>query len=37
MYWAVRTTLCCALWSDAEQLPFQAVMQLVRMVSMVQL
>ena len=27
MYWAVRTTLCSALWSDAEQLPYQAVMQ----------
>ena len=24
LYWAVRTTLCSALWSDAEQLPFQA-------------
>ena len=27
MYWAVRTTLCSALRSDAEQLPYQAVMQ----------
>jgi hypothetical protein len=34
MYWAVRTTLYCALWSDAEQLPYQAVMQPVRMLSM---
>uniref|UniRef100_A0A673Y0L2 Dual serine/threonine and tyrosine protein kinase n=1 Tax=Salmo trutta TaxID=8032 RepID=A0A673Y0L2_SALTR len=24
MYWAVRTTLCSALWSDAEQLLYQA-------------
>ena len=24
MYWAVRTTLYSALWSDAEQLPYQA-------------
>ena len=37
MYWAVRTTLCSALLSDAEQLPYQAVMQTVRMLSMVQL
>jgi hypothetical protein len=36
-YWAVRATLCSALLSDAEQLPYQAVMQLVRMLSMVQL
>ena len=27
MYWAVRTTLCSALRSEAEQLPYQAVMQ----------
>jgi hypothetical protein len=33
MYWALRTTLCIALWSDNEQLPYQAVMQLVRMLS----
>ena len=26
-YWAVCTTLCSALRSDAEQLPYQAVMQ----------
>ena len=25
MYWAVRTTLCSALRSEAEQLPYQAV------------
>ena len=31
MYWAVHTTLCSALQSDAEQLPYQAVMHLVRM------
>ena len=31
MYWAVRTTLCSALRSEAEQLPYQAVMQPVRM------
>ena len=42
MYWAARTTLCSALWSDAEQLPYQAGMQpvrvlSVRMLSMVQL
>ena len=27
MYWAIRTTLCSALLSEAEQLPYQAVMQ----------
>ena len=27
MYWAVRTTLCSALRLEAEQLPYQAVMQ----------
>ena len=27
MYWAVRTTLCSALRSEAEQLPYQAVTQ----------
>ena len=37
MYWAIRTTLCSALWSEAEQLPYPVVMQLVRMLSMVQL
>ena len=37
MYWAVRTTLCNALRSDAKQLPYQAVMQPVRMLSIVQL
>ena len=37
MYWVVRTTLCSALWLDAEQLPYQAVMQPVTMFSMVQL
>ena len=37
MYWAVRTTLCSALRSDSEQLPNQVVMQLVRILSMVQL
>uniref|UniRef100_A0A4W5PPX6 Complement C4B (Chido/Rodgers blood group) n=1 Tax=Hucho hucho TaxID=62062 RepID=A0A4W5PPX6_9TELE len=36
MYWAVRITLCSALRSEAEQLPYQAVMQPVRMLSMVQ-
>ena len=36
MYWDVRTTLCSALRSDAEQLQYQEVMQLVRMLSMVQ-
>ena len=37
MYWAVRTTLCSALRSDTEQLTYQAVMQPVRMLLMVQL
>ena len=37
MYKAVHTTLCCALQSEAEQLPHQAVMQPVRMLSIVQL
>ena len=37
MYWAVHTTLCNTFWLDAEQLPYQAVMQPVRMLSMVQL
>ena len=37
MYWAVFTTLCSALRSEAEQLPYQAVMQPVRMLSMLQL
>ena len=36
-YWAVRTTLCSALRSEAELMPYQAVMQPVRMLSMVQL
>ena len=36
-YWAVHTTLCSALWSEAEQLPYQAVMQPVKVLSMVQL
>ena len=27
MYWAIRTTVCSALRSEAEQLPYQAVMQ----------
>ena len=30
MYWAVRNTLCSALWSDAKQLPYQAVMHPVQ-------
>ena len=37
MYWAIRTTLCSTLWLDAEQLPYQALMQPVRMLLMVQL
>ena len=37
MYWAVHTTLCSALRSEAEQLPYQAVMQPITMLSMVQL
>jgi hypothetical protein len=37
MYWVVSTTLCSALWSEAEQLPYQAVIQPVRMLSMVQM
>ena len=35
MYWAVRTTLCSILRSDAEQLPYQVGMQPVEMLSMV--
>jgi hypothetical protein len=31
IYWAVRTTLCSALWMEAELLPYQAVMQPVSM------
>jgi hypothetical protein len=27
MYWAIRITLCSALLSGTEQLPYQAVMQ----------
>jgi hypothetical protein len=30
MYWAVRTILCSALRSEAQQLPYRAVMQPVR-------
>jgi hypothetical protein len=37
MYWAIRITLCSTFWSDAKQLQYQAVMQLVRMLSVVQL
>ena len=37
IYWAVRTTLCSALQLEAEQLPYQEVMQQVRMLSIVQL
>jgi hypothetical protein len=37
MYWAVCGTLCSTLRSEAEQLPYQAVMQPIRMLSMVQL
>ena len=37
MYWAVRTTLCSALLLGVKQLPYKAVMQPVRMLSMVQL
>ena len=37
MYWDVHITLCSALWSDVKHLPYQAVMLLVRMLSMVQL
>ena len=33
MYWAVRTTLCSTLRSDLKQLPYQAVMQPVKMLS----
>ncbi|KAI3352231.1 hypothetical protein L3Q82_005581 [Scortum barcoo] len=36
MRWAAFTTLCNAFRSAAEQLPYQTVMQLVRMLSMVQ-
>jgi hypothetical protein len=34
---AVRTTICSSLRSEAEQLPYQSVMQPVRMLLMVQL
>jgi hypothetical protein len=37
MYWAVCTTLFSALRSEAEQLPYKAVMQSLRMLSKVQL
>lgn len=37
MGWEVFTTLCNPVWSEAEQFPYQTVMQLVRMLSMVQL
>ena len=40
MYWAVRTTLCSELRLEAEQLPYQAVMQpimLLMVLLMVQL
>ena len=37
MYWVVRTTLCSALRSDAQQLTYQAVMQRGRMLSLVQI
>ena len=37
MFWAILTTLCSALRSDAEQLLYRAVMQLFRMHSIVQL
>ena len=30
IYWAVRTTLCSALWSEDVQLPYQTVMQPVQ-------
>ena len=36
MYWAECTTLCTALRSDAKQLPYQVVMQPVKMLSMLQ-
>ena len=37
MQWAIHTTLCSTLRSDAEQFPYQAVMNPVSMPSMVQL
>ena len=36
MRWAVFTTLCRAFRSALEQFPYQTVIQLVRMLSMVQ-
>ena len=36
MHWAVFTTLCSAFRSKTEHLPYHTVMQLVRMLSMVQ-
>ena len=37
MYWAVRTTICSALRSGANRLPYQAKMQPVKMLSVVHL
>ena len=37
MYFAIRNTFSSALWWEAEQLPYQAVMQPIRMLSIVQL
>ena len=37
MYWAMSTTLLRALRSETKQLPYQAVMQPLRMLSIVQL
>jgi hypothetical protein len=35
MYWAIGTNVCSALRADAKYLPCQAVMQPVKMLSMV--
>jgi hypothetical protein len=37
MYWAIRTTLCSAMRLDDKQLPYQALMQPVKMLSVVHL
>jgi hypothetical protein len=37
MYWAVLTILCSSMRAGALPLPYQAVMQPVKMLSMVQL
>jgi hypothetical protein len=33
MYWAVRTTFCIGLWSDAELLPNQEAKEIIKDLS----